>query len=58
MERTFVPVEQIEYDLGPHGRRTVFVLRYVVFKELPATSANLAKLNMALHPGTRIITHR
>jgi hypothetical protein len=56
--KTFVPVEEIEHIGGPHGHQTVFVLRYRVFKELPATPTNLAKLNMAPHPGTRIITHR
>ncbi|HEX4115510.1 MAG TPA: hypothetical protein VHY18_06520 [Solirubrobacteraceae bacterium] len=57
--KTFVPVEAIDYARGPHGRmRPIFVMRYRVFEELPATPANLAKLNMAPHRGTRVITHR
>ncbi|HEX5307743.1 MAG TPA: hypothetical protein VFW38_01540 [Solirubrobacteraceae bacterium] len=57
--KTFSPVEAIDYARGPRGRlQPVFVMRYRVFEELPATPANLAKLNMAPHPGTWIVSHR
>jgi hypothetical protein len=53
---TFVPIESIEYAHGPHGRLVpVFVIRYRTYQELPATPANLALLNMAPHPGARVV---
>jgi hypothetical protein len=54
--RTFVPVEDINYGRGPHGRLVpTFVLHYRTFEELPATPANLAKLKLAAHPGTHVV---
>ncbi len=72
--KTFVPIEAIDYAREPHGHlqpffedftrdphgdlQPVFVLHYRTYEELPATPANLAKLNMAPHPGARVLTRR
>lgn len=56
---TFLPVESIDYARDRHGRLVPsFVLRYPVTKELPATLANLALLNMAPHPGAQVLARR
>ncbi|HTD08436.1 MAG TPA: hypothetical protein VK680_06065 [Solirubrobacteraceae bacterium] len=57
--RTFVPVEDINYGSGPHGRLVpTFVLRYRTFEELPPTPANLALVKLAAHPGTHVVQRR
>jgi hypothetical protein len=54
--RTFVPVEDINYGPGPHGKLVpTFVLRYRTFVELPPTPANLALVKLAAHPGTHVV---
>jgi len=54
--RTFVPVEDINYVHGPHGRLVpTFVLHYRTFEELPATPANLALVKLAAHPGAHVV---
>jgi|GEM_PF-6065285 hypothetical protein len=53
---TFVPVEDINYSHGPHGRLVpTFVLHYRTFVELPPTPANLALVKLAAHPGAQVV---
>jgi hypothetical protein len=57
--RTFVPVEDINYGPGPHGRLVpTFVLHYWKFEELPPTPANLALVKLAVRPGTHVVQRR
>jgi RNA polymerase sigma-70 factor (ECF subfamily) len=56
--RTFLPI-YVEYARDRQGRRVPrFVLRYLVYKELPLTSANVALLAMRPHPGARVLERR
>jgi hypothetical protein len=56
--RTFLPI-YVEYARERDGRRVArFVLRYLVYKELPLTPANLSLLNMRPHPGAHVLERR
>lgn len=56
--KTFLPI-YVEYARDRRGRVVPrFVLRYLAYEELPLTPKNLALLNMAPRPGTRIVERR
>lgn len=54
--QTFVPVELTTPSVGSSTAHPVLqasITRYLTYEELPATSANLALLNLAPHPGAK-----
>jgi hypothetical protein len=55
---TFLPID-VEWTRDRQGRRVPrFVMRYLVYKELPLTPENLALLAMRPHPGARVLERR
>lgn len=56
---TFVPIENVIYSVGSTGDKSTLEttkVHYLSYEELPSSSSNLALLNLAPHPGAKVIT--